>query len=832
MPNDDTNTWLREQVRSFLDVLPRYQVMEACLSALLTTACRQLCADPIIQTRAKSVASFAEKAVRKRHKYSDPVRQLTDLCGARVLTQTAGEIERVGTFIREHFLVDELNTVDTSQRLGVSEFGYRSVHYIIQVRPGAFPSARIPVEVPESVLGLTAEIQLRTLLEHAWASISHDRLYKAPFNVPARIERRLDAWAATLENVDVGLGDLARQIDSLAACAEPAPGDEQTRERLATLRAALGCAPKDSGLAREAARLALALREPDLAVALLSPFAESSDPGTLRDLGLAFLARGETERHEVEAREADRERGRDLLCRTVQLEPADTAAMLALAESHEALPSEPPHQWIERAYAADPSDPRAASQYLTAQVLRGGSLRPIGDARQTVSSAVERCREQIDVGLNRGRVECHLALLELMRDGEWAESAARAVRESIGRPELVRLSGVVGELCERLPDVPDRFRLAHQILLLGRGLGAPAKEQGKTLPRPSTDLYERLQPPVLIIAGSCETGERGLPETLRELVIQALAGTRGTVISGGTADGVSGLLADAKLSLGDSIFAIGYSPRSHQQAEGYDHIVTTDGDSFGLLEPVQAWFDLLAAGIAPAEVRVLGIGGGPIALFEFQLAVALGARVGLIAGSGGTADEFLRSHEWTGPARARVARLVADLMTVRAFVEVGPHMLTPSQRDAVAWAIHAEYRKRRALDPDEIERALVAFSRLPPDLQRSNRDQAADIGRKLHAIGCTAADGGPFRGDVVSLSPAQIEVLAEMEHGRWNVERSLAGWRHGVRRDPGSRTSPWLVAWRDLPEDAKRYDREAVAAIPDLLAMVGKRVVPAEPAFS
>ena len=70
------------------------------------------------------------------------------------------------------------NSEDVSQRLRPTEFGYRSVHYIVSGRSAEArtPASRSPC--PEEILGLKAEIQVRTLLEHAWADIGHEMTYK------------------------------------------------------------------------------------------------------------------------------------------------------------------------------------------------------------------------------------------------------------------------------------------------------------------------------------------------------------------------------------------------------------------------------------------------------------------------------------------------------------------------------------------------------------------------------------------------------------------------------------------------------------------------------
>ena len=183
--------WSCDQIEQYRELHPRYQQYAKTLRDVLEQAARQLAPLAIVQTRPKAIASFAEKIQRKWPRdRNDPVNQFTDLCGGRVITFTQPEVKAVCDFILQHFEIDWENSVDVSQRLKPTEFGYRSVHYIVQFKPGVFPTEHVAVTVPAEVYGLKAEIQVRTLLEHAWAGFGHDRVYKSAFAVPAEVAAR------------------------------------------------------------------------------------------------------------------------------------------------------------------------------------------------------------------------------------------------------------------------------------------------------------------------------------------------------------------------------------------------------------------------------------------------------------------------------------------------------------------------------------------------------------------------------------------------------------------------------------------------------------------
>jgi hypothetical protein len=69
--------------------------------------------------------------------------------------------------------------------------------------------------------------------------------------------------------------------------------------------------------------------------------------------------------------------------------------------------------------------------------------------------------------------------------------------------------------------------------------------------------------------------------------------------------------------------------------------------------------------------------------------------------------------------------------------------------------------------------------------------------------------------------------MAELEHGRWNVERLRNGWRYGKPRDDDKKLHDCLVPWADLPDGDdgfKKYDRDAVRKFPAILAKAGLEI--------
>lgn len=162
-----------------------------------------------IQHRLKEQDSFLEKC--DNPKYTDPVNQITDLCGLRIITYTNKDVERICQVIEQEFTVDRPNSINKAEQMDTNEVGYLSVHYIVTLNP---TRKQLPEYKPYS--NIRFEIQVRTLLQHAWAEIEHDRSYKFSGELPKEIKRRFYLVAGTLELMDREFDHLSDEIDLYA----------------------------------------------------------------------------------------------------------------------------------------------------------------------------------------------------------------------------------------------------------------------------------------------------------------------------------------------------------------------------------------------------------------------------------------------------------------------------------------------------------------------------------------------------------------------------------------------------------------------------------------
>jgi len=179
---------------------PNFVVYAEALERTLKKACKYSLPEALVQSRAKEVPSFAEKIVRKWDKYNDPIHQMTDLCGARIIVQTIEQVKAVGEFIEANFFICEKENKEVL--LGKDKFGYRDLHYIIQLKKDRAGFLGIEEAKLQTIGDRKAEIQVRTWVQHAWADTLHDRMYKNKLKLSTEVVRTGNLLAALMEEGD------------------------------------------------------------------------------------------------------------------------------------------------------------------------------------------------------------------------------------------------------------------------------------------------------------------------------------------------------------------------------------------------------------------------------------------------------------------------------------------------------------------------------------------------------------------------------------------------------------------------------------------------------
>lgn len=209
-------TMILEEYRQMLPVFEKIQelvkdALEGAIKAggLYVTA---------VESRIKSEGSLAGKLELKGSKYTS-LSDITDILGARIITFYADEVDKVSAMVEKLFKIDWAQSVDKRKMHELDSFGYNSLHYICSIPESLYSDPEHP-----EINSFRFEIQMRSALQHVWATMHHDTGYKSGIEIPKEYLRNLNRLAGMLELADeqfcqirTSINDYRRQVQSLVA---------------------------------------------------------------------------------------------------------------------------------------------------------------------------------------------------------------------------------------------------------------------------------------------------------------------------------------------------------------------------------------------------------------------------------------------------------------------------------------------------------------------------------------------------------------------------------------------------------------------------------------
>ena len=239
---------VREAVRTYAALQPSLRAVTGRYTELVTALLDEAGINYLsIDGRTKSVASFAAKAARQvegRAAYTDPLVEITDQIGLRVITYVHSDVAAVVEVFEDQLRV--LHDRDLGEETAnAGQFGYASRHVLLEV--GDPPPASY-----DDLVGHRASVQVRTVLQHAWAEFEHDIRYKGtvPEEHAPDLDRRFTLAAGLLELADQEFSAIRARLQGSAPRTQPEADPSDPRISGQELAAFLAERYSDAGWSR------------------------------------------------------------------------------------------------------------------------------------------------------------------------------------------------------------------------------------------------------------------------------------------------------------------------------------------------------------------------------------------------------------------------------------------------------------------------------------------------------------------------------------------------------------------------------------------------------
>ncbi|HET8559636.1 MAG TPA: DUF429 domain-containing protein [Marmoricola sp.] len=244
-PSDDGSP-----VREYAEQQPTLQVAADQFVQLVTSILDEAGINYLsVNGRAKTVASFAVKAARTvggRPVFTDPLREITDQIGVRVITYVLSDVQAVVDLLDDQIVVHDDRDMGR-ETASEGRFGYASRHLLVSL-----DAARAKQPGFELLRGRRAQIQIRTVLQHAWAEFEHEIRYKGtiPDEQVPDFDRRFTLAAGLLELADREFSTIRDRFRVGVIGPRPESRDDDPRISAPELAAFLAGQYADAGWSR------------------------------------------------------------------------------------------------------------------------------------------------------------------------------------------------------------------------------------------------------------------------------------------------------------------------------------------------------------------------------------------------------------------------------------------------------------------------------------------------------------------------------------------------------------------------------------------------------
>jgi ppGpp synthetase/RelA/SpoT-type nucleotidyltranferase len=179
-------------IAEYKAIEPVYKRLADILEQMLKLEARRAGVRCVVTARAKDPGSYLKKVVRKG--YHDPLTEMKDKAGARVIVDHLGDSETMRSALDKLLVVEE--TVESHERLKPNELGYLGTNVVGHVRQELLGESDAELRV------LPCEVQIHTRAQNLWSDMAHAFLYKPPVEIPYEVQRTLYGLQKNVEDFD------------------------------------------------------------------------------------------------------------------------------------------------------------------------------------------------------------------------------------------------------------------------------------------------------------------------------------------------------------------------------------------------------------------------------------------------------------------------------------------------------------------------------------------------------------------------------------------------------------------------------------------------------
>lgn len=194
-----------EFIREYHNLQPHLKEFAKYVKRIIDQYAKSLLPNERIQKiynpRVKDDESILNKAFYRRKNYDYPLKDITDKIGIRYVLLTTEDVRKLSDKINENNTYWDLIPSCTKKYLedifnNPNIFNYQSNHFVVKPKSNFFVDKNVDIDY------ITCEIQVRSLLQHAYSEVSHDSVYKGRFSHDRELIRILSRSMALIESTD------------------------------------------------------------------------------------------------------------------------------------------------------------------------------------------------------------------------------------------------------------------------------------------------------------------------------------------------------------------------------------------------------------------------------------------------------------------------------------------------------------------------------------------------------------------------------------------------------------------------------------------------------